>query len=92
MITSVIVVLEILQVTNQASPTSSSQLSALEGLPPYVAEYAAEDVQEYFVQFPEGTIMTTHIEREGPGPDCAKSLIITGSIGGAICNELVPTR
>lgn len=79
-----------MQVANQSSPASNSLVHALEGQLPNVGEYAADDMLEYYVQPPNGSIVISNIHREGQGPDCAKSLIITGSLEGAICDELVP--
>jgi hypothetical protein len=75
----------------QSSPVSNSSVYAAECQHPYVGEYAAAEVHEVFVQPPLGTTLKTAIQREGPGSDCAKLLVVTGSMEGAICDELVQT-
>jgi hypothetical protein len=80
--------------TNQNSPPSGgSPTSHPSGLQqPFVGEYNSADYHEIYIQLPvDVPDLDSGILRNGPGPDCTKSLVITGSSEGVICDEVVMT-
>jgi hypothetical protein len=73
-------------------PTSSSRLSGCVEQKPFVGLYDSSDMLEIYVQpMINGTVMETGVKRHGPGPDCPKSLVITGSFDGTIYDEVLTT-
>jgi hypothetical protein len=75
-----------------SSPVSFGPLSSALQQKPFVGQSNSSCLLEIYIHpMVFGTILTTEVERHRPGPDCLKSLVITGSFDGIICDEVVTT-
>lgn len=79
--------------TGQNSPpASSSPSSALLVQRPFVGQYKSANMLEIYVQpLAVGEVLQTQVKRHGPGPDYLKSLVISGTFSGTICDEVLTT-
>lgn len=80
-------------VTDQSGspPTSESLVDRFQGQKPLFGCHESAAQLEIYIETLKGELLSTQVKRHDVGPDCPKSLVLTGSFGGVICDQEIKT-